>query len=219
MAGFYDTNRKFDLNLVKSAAGGTGAALKNISKVAMDIGNVKQQSVTRAKKDAQLKLDNKRADDTLELHKAKFDLNKKTQENKAKQLAIEKTAKIVGFRKLHPKTTKDLTDEEVYQLGDTLNKLHTDATKRKVIDVYTAEDGNKIAVTWDGSYNDDKKPNFVNTVLGKSKDWGNSSSKDGTGFVSKDGKKFKSGKELSDSLLNQAKNKRDARTFGKMKLD
>lgn len=212
MAGWYDTDKKFDLGLVKSAAGGTAAGTRALSNAAMNLGNVKQQSVTRAKNAAQLETENKRAKEALNIKKAQFDLQKQTKEEKAKQDALDRSAKVSGFKKLHPKVTEGMTDDEIYLLGNELNKLHLDKTKSKVIDVFTGEDGNKIAVTWDGSLKDGK-PNFVNTVLGKAKDWGKSSTNQDQGGV------FVKplGKRLSESEYQEYLKK--SKNFAQMDID
>lgn len=93
------------------------------------------------------------------------------QENKNIQLNKDKKALVSGFKKIHPKTTANLTDEEIYLLGDKINSMHNDKTPMKFKDSYTDDKGNKIAMFYDGSVDEKNNPIYKKVILGKAKDY------------------------------------------------
>jgi hypothetical protein len=135
-----------DTGLIKLAGGGLGDAVAQGFDGISKVGDIKQKSEDR---------------------KQLFDLKKEVQ---AKELN-DKKAKISGFRKVHPKTTAGLTDDEVYQLGDNINKIHTDETPMKFKESFTADNGDRIGIFYDGSVDENNKPIYQNVVLGKAKDY------------------------------------------------
>lgn len=58
--------------------------------------------------------------------------------------------KIALFRKIHPKATNGLSDEDVIQLGDSITSIHNDKTPRKFKDVFSDETGQRYLITNDG---------------------------------------------------------------------
>ncbi len=133
--------------------GGAGKALKAVGNIGFDLGTIKQQSADRTKEENR--------------YKGKMDLleAKKTQDAK------DRASKVSAFRKIHPKTTAGLTDDEVYQLGDNINKLHTDKTPMKFKESFTADNGDRIGIFYDGSVDANNNPVYKNVVLGKAKDY------------------------------------------------
>jgi len=129
---------------------------------------------------AQSNQNNKRAAQKDIMDLLKYSNNQKTKKNQAIQLDKDKKALVSGFKKIHPKTTANLTDEEIYLLGDKINSMHNDKTPMKFKDSFTDEDGNKIGVFYDGSIDDKGNPAYKNVVMGKAKDY-QSGKKDDTG--------------------------------------
>ncbi|MCK5111057.1 MAG: hypothetical protein KAQ94_06005 [Arcobacteraceae bacterium] len=151
MGNFYNKGFKPDSELVKNLGkGGKGSAMAGLGRavgdVAFKLGEQKQQTNDR---------------------KAKFDLAK----NKKDKDAQTKTSIISGMKKLHPKTTKDLSDDEVFVLANKINDVHEDKTKRKMVDVFTAKNGDRVGVYDTGTDGTDGKRIYENVSFGKVRDW------------------------------------------------
>ncbi len=57
---------------------------------------------------------------------------------------------VEKFRKIHPKATKGLSDDEVIELGDAITAIHEDKTPRKFQDVFCDENGQRYLIVNDG---------------------------------------------------------------------
>lgn len=57
---------------------------------------------------------------------------------------------IQKFRRIHPRSTKGLSDEEVQILGDEITKIHDDETSRKFQDVFSDPSGQRYMIVNDG---------------------------------------------------------------------
>ncbi len=58
-------------------------------------------------------------------------------------------SQIDKFRQMHPKATKDLSDDEVAQLGNAISDIQDDDTKRTFKDVFTDESGQRFVIVDD----------------------------------------------------------------------
>lgn len=139
---------------VVNASGGTGKALASAFDGVSKLGVIKEQANDK---------------------KAKLDLEKET---KAKELA-NRNSIISGMRKLHPKTTAGLSDDEVYILANKINDVHEDPTNRKMTDIFTAENGDRVGVYDTGKTDANGKRVYENVSFGKAYEW-NKSTKGGS---------------------------------------
>lgn len=83
---------------------------------------------------------------------------------------LNKESIIDAMKKMHPKTTAGLTDNEIYVMADKIENIHADKTSRKFLNSWTASNGDKVASFLTG-YDKDGNPITVNEVLGKAKDY------------------------------------------------
>ncbi len=148
---FYNKGVKATIPVIRQESN-LGTAGQGIAKAFMDLGDIKQKS-----------------DDRTEI----LNLKKETKFEKEKN----KKDMVSGFKKLHPKTTNGLSDDEIYAMGDRINKVHTDPTKAKFVNAYTAENGDRVMVTFNGN-DKDGNPIYKNVVVGKAKDYSQSHAKD-----------------------------------------
>lgn len=102
----------------------------------------------------------------------------KASESKRKQGNIDKKyndeqatkqANISAYKKLHPKTTAGLNDEEIYALGSKITAIHNDNTKMKFNDSYTDPDGNRMGVFTTGKKDANGQPVYKTINFGKVK--------------------------------------------------
>ena len=145
MAGFYDKGYNPSTGLIKEV-GGTGKAIASGFNGLTQAGEIKQQANDRA---------------------AKLNLEKETKQKEE----LNKQSIISGMRKMHPKTTKDLKDEEIYVLANKINDVHEDPTNRKMTDVFTAANGDRVGVYDTGKVDKNGKRVYENVSFGKAKDW------------------------------------------------
>lgn len=96
------------------------------------------------------------------------------------QRGKKKVARVSAFKKMYPDATKGLTDDEIYALGESIDKLIPNNTALKKVDVFTnTEDERIITFT-------DEKGNITQRNLGNAKDYGKPKNKetDRKGWIS-----------------------------------
>ena len=128
--------------LQMAGQGGTGAAFSAAGDAIYKLGDDKQKGIDARKvelaKNKALNLEGEKIAisglnavtnvENLQFHKntqkkARSDAQIKS-EQQAAQLLTENSAKVSGFRKIHPKTTSNLNDNEILVLGDMINDLN-----------------------------------------------------------------------------------------------
>jgi len=62
------------------------------------------------------------------------------------KMKLKKENSIEKFKRLHPLTTKGMSDEDIVTLGDKITNIHTDNTPRKFNDVFSTPDGEKYMI-------------------------------------------------------------------------
>lgn len=161
--GYYDTDLRFNYTGQPTGSkAGAAAAIGKMGEAFMQLGDDHEKR--------------KQHKEALDLEKSKLDYTKQKEADAAAQKVKDKAAKVSAFRKKHPKTTEGLTDDEVYQMGDKITQLHTNGTKKmKFVESFTAANGDRIGVFFDGSTDKDNKPVYQNIVLGKAKDFSSGS--------------------------------------------
>lgn len=155
MGDFYNKGAKFDTGLVKNIGATKAMSGAKAGEIAGDamfkLGEIKQDKNDRT---------------------AKLNLEKSAKLKTAK----DKADKISAFKKVHPKTTAGLTDDEVYALGDNITKINNDPSKWKFNHSWTAENGHKVSSYTNGDTDKDGKPVYKTVDHGKTKDYNKSSS-------------------------------------------
>ena len=178
MAGFYRKDLKFDSGLINNIGANKSSAIgkagKAMGDTMMQLGNIKQNKTNRDKNNANNDTKMNLEKDKFSLEKKKVDLNQESKKSKQTQDANDRSAKISAFRKMHPKTTADLTDDEIYQLGDSINKIDSDASAMKFKDSFVAENGHRIGIFSTGKMGKDNKPIYERVDFGKVKDYNKS---------------------------------------------
>lgn len=66
------------------------------------------------------------------------------------RLKLRKEDNISKFKRLHPKATANLSDDEIQMLGDQITKIHTDNTAREFSDVFSDPSGQRYMLVQDG---------------------------------------------------------------------
>lgn len=67
------------------------------------------------------------------------------------KINIEDKRHIEAFKKIHPKTSRGMSDEEIEELGNKIDNIHNDETSRQFKDVFSDPDGNKFMIVKDGA--------------------------------------------------------------------
>ncbi len=208
---YYRKDLKFDLgqNLVEGKAERKAELSMRASQ------NATNNAMNRARLDnsnKQQALENKRYEDNKT---AKFELEKSNKEDEVKN----KTSVVGGMRKIHPKTTADMTDDEIFAMANKIQDTHNDPQRGKFVNSFTATNGDRVMVTYNGN-DKDGNPIYKNVVVGKVPVGGTKSSSS-KGRDSKTSKSSKTNNNnmglpkeerdaLSDSLMKKTKKYKNA---------
>lgn len=177
--GYYDKGFNPSSGLVNKI-GGAGKALASGFDGITKLGGIRQE-----------------ADDRT----AKLNLEKETKLQEERYRA----ANISGTKKLHPKVTLGMTDDEIHVMGKQINDIHVDPTSRKFIKVKTDPNNNIIAYYDTFENGPDGKRIIESVNIGKEKDYNAP----------------RSGKSSTDELTDAeyAKQKNIARAKKRLKKD
>jgi len=140
-----------------------GKSITSIGKLADD--DKKYNDTLKLNKDV-----NDRQNKQLKLSQDNFDLKQKEYDqlvevanDKKNDATTRKTATISLFRKLHPKATMELNDDEVYEFGENIDKLLPKGEDIKKLDTRVTPKGNKILTYESGGKIYEKKLGPVKT--------------------------------------------------------
>ncbi len=193
--GYYDKDLKFDLgeNLVKGKKEArerlAQSKLQNSQaqqRYAQSRADAKQQ---QSKADARYKDEKTYRNSQNEKEQVRFDLGRKDKNDasakeqvrfdlKSNTESKNKMASISGMRKIHPKTTKDMSDDEVYAMMNKIDTVHNDKSSWKYYNSSTMSDGHKVAWFYNGKTDKNGEPITKRIDLGIAKDYSKSKNKE-----------------------------------------
>ena len=190
------TNANGALNAYMDIKSKTG-----VRSVADQFGKIVDSDNDKKYKDQLIKFHNDELQTKKDKYKSDADTKRRADTLAQAKEDREYASKVKTFRtylKANNIDDSKFLDDDIYFGGDTIVKAHNDPSDFKFSRTYQMKDGKIVA-----EYKN-KKGELNHKVIF---DAGSSSSnsKDDTGFVSQDGKKFKSQKELSDYLMGQTK--------------
>lgn len=164
---------------VGSALGALGKTMSDLGQLSLDEKERKNKAEMENLKLSLLQKADTRADGELKLNQDKFKSEETKAQYKALQEALDRKDLTGAVRIAHPKATQNMSDGQVYQFGQMVDKLLPKNREVRGVNLSTLDDGEGV-VSW-VEYGGDGTPVLRKESIGKVKtDWNSKTDKAST---------------------------------------